>query len=559
MKKINLILQLVVVMASVAFAQQATTINVNILNNTYKHVDLTNAYGTSPAKYASTDIVGDKFTMTANLANDIYRLDFGSGNAVFVVLTPGENMNLTIDANNPQEIVSVSGSETMEKVKQMIHYPTLQKKLLDSINLALQNDPQKIYWTDFTQNFNQYRQTNDDVDEYVEKSYENLDSIVCVFDKYMHDGKVSGKNTKTCGDEINKWLKKLEINYAPFNSYLENVNKYYNFSGERLKGNDKFYADFDQYQSNLSERHKIASANIKPVVDNAKSLLAVRDSLAFNDLLNSKNITNWLKNAYTILYEGTKTAAKTKSDYLKNVKSDAVKGKAIFTDCQNNVQKVLSRYQSDFDEQNDYLNERLINDIKENKDNLCVLMFIDRYPAEKYAALHNEVFTALHAKHPDHPIVKERWNYMNSPAAKVSIGAIAPELEFPNPEGKLLKLSDLRGKVVLIDFWASWCGPCRRENPNVTRIYEKYHDKGFEIFSVSLDSDASAWKRAIEADKLVWPNHVSDLKKWQSKAAAIYGVTSIPSTFLLTKDGRIVQKNLRGADLERAVQQLLEK
>jgi thiol-disulfide isomerase/thioredoxin len=154
--------------------------------------------------------------------------------------------------------------------------------------------------------------------------------------------------------------------------------------------------------------------------------------------------------------------------------------------------------------------------------------------------------------------VKDRWNYMNSPASKVAIGAIAPELEFPDPDGKMRKLSDLRGKVVLVDFWASWCGPCRRENPNVTNIYSKYHDKGFEVFSVSLDSDAASWKRAIEADKLVWPNHVSDLKKWQSKAAAIYGVSSIPSTFLLDKEGRIVQRNLRGADLERAVKQLVE-
>ena len=92
----------------------------------------------------------------------------------------------------------------------------------------------------------------------------------------------------------------------------------------------------------------------------------------------------------------------------------------------------------------------------------------------------------------------------------------------------------------------------------MTNIYSKYHDKGFEVFSVSLDSDAASWKRAIEADKLVWPNHVSDLKKWQSQAAAIYGVRSIPSTFLLDKEGRIVQRDLRGADLEKAVKQLVE-
>lgn len=129
---------------------------------------------------------------------------------------------------------------------------------------------------------------------------------------------------------------------------------------------------------------------------------------------------------------------------------------------------------------------------------------------------------------------------MNSPAGKTGIGAIAPDLAFKDPDGKVRKLSDLRGKVVLLDFWASWCGPCRRESPNVRNVYAKYHDKGFEVFSVSLDRDAASWKKAIQDDQLVWPNHVSDLKQWQSEAAAIYGVRSIPSMFLLDRDGRIV-------------------
>lgn len=139
-----------------------------------------------------------------------------------------------------------------------------------------------------------------------------------------------------------------------------------------------------------------------------------------------------------------------------------------------------------------------------------------------------------------------------------AIGAIAPDLAFTSPDGKILKLSDLRGKVVLLDFWASWCRPCRMENPNVVAAYNKFKDKGFTIYSVSLDQDAGRWKDAIQQDGLAWPNHVSDLKGWQSEPAHIYGVQGIPAQFLLDKDGKIVAKNLRGEQLEQALAGLLK-
>ncbi len=112
-----------------------------------------------------------------------------------------------------------------------------------------------------------------------------------------------------------------------------------------------------------------------------------------------------------------------------------------------------------------------------------------------------------------------------------------------------MELSDLKGKVVLIDFWASWCGPCRRENPAVVALYKKYKDDGFTILSVSLDKDKAKWIAAIEKDGLVWPNHVSDLKFWQAKVARLYGVNSIPYTVLLDKDGNIIRTKLRSHDL----------
>ncbi|MEL6357692.1 MAG: TlpA disulfide reductase family protein, partial [Bacteroidota bacterium] len=128
-------------------------------------------------------------------------------------------------------------------------------------------------------------------------------------------------------------------------------------------------------------------------------------------------------------------------------------------------------------------------------------------------------------------------------------GAEAPDLVGNNPSGEQHALSDLRGKVVLIDFWASWCGPCRRENPNVKRIYNKYAAQGFEILGVSLDRSKDRWEKAIADDGLSWL-HISDLKHWKSEHARLYGVRSIPETVLLDQEGRIIARGLRGAQLE---------
>lgn len=150
----------------------------------------------------------------------------------------------------------------------------------------------------------------------------------------------------------------------------------------------------------------------------------------------------------------------------------------------------------------------------------------------------------------------------------VKIGAEAPDITLPSPSGKKYSLSDLKGKVVLLDFWASWCGPCRRENPNVVSVYNKYKDKGFTIFSVSLDgvddgirqrlgsqqeiqnvlsNTRQQWIKAIQDDNLSWEYHVSDLKRWDSAAASLYGVRGIPRAFMINREGKIVSIEVRGA------------
>ena len=138
-----------------------------------------------------------------------------------------------------------------------------------------------------------------------------------------------------------------------------------------------------------------------------------------------------------------------------------------------------------------------------------------------------------------------------------AIGQIAPNFTITTPEGESISLYDIKGKVKLIDFWASWCGPCRGENPHVVEIYKEYHPKGLEIFGVSLDNNKEAWVKAIADDGLVW-KHGSDLKGWQSAPAQLYSVSGIPHTVLLDENNKIIAKNLRGDELKQKIAELLK-
>ncbi|MFM7628505.1 MAG: redoxin domain-containing protein [Algoriphagus sp.] len=168
----------------------------------------------------------------------------------------------------------------------------------------------------------------------------------------------------------------------------------------------------------------------------------------------------------------------------------------------------------------------------------------------------DELITRLNENYPGTPSIQQMKLQLDEMRA-LAVGQVAPDFELPDPNGKLIKLSDLRGKYVLIDFWAAWCKPCRIENPNVVRLYNQYKDKGFEVFGVSLDRTKEDWVKAIADDKLTW-TQVSDLKYFNSAAAELYQIQAIPATYMIDPDGKIIAKDLRGPSLESKLAELFD-
>lgn len=212
-------------------------------------------------------------------------------------------------------------------------------------------------------------------------------------------------------------------------------------------------------------------------------------------------------------------------------------------------QDVLMQMQEQYFSLNEEIQNTVTTFADTTSDPLLKVFAASLLDPEVHGELLEKINTEVQAAIPDNALAKQ-FNEKIGESTKLSIGRMAPDFTLNDPKGNPIKLSDLRGKVVLLDFWASWCKPCRMENPNLVNTYAKYKDAGFTVYSVSLDKNLDQWVNAIQQDKLTWENHASKLQFWNCPVAKQYNVSSIPATFLINEDGKIIAKNLRGAALE---------
>jgi peroxiredoxin len=225
-------------------------------------------------------------------------------------------------------------------------------------------------------------------------------------------------------------------------------------------------------------------------------------------------------------------------------------GEAVKAKDEEEIERIQQNYQEDLEA----VNMSIKNKIREMGTSVAVLQAINFLDKDTEFAFIDSVARVIEKEMPDYQI-KQDFLLEIKNLRKLAVGSIAPEIELPDPDGNIIKLSSLRGNYVLIDFWAAWCGPCRKENPNVVRMYHKYRDKGFEIFGVSLDRKHEDWIKAIDSDGLIW-THVSDLKYFNSEAAKTYNINAIPATYLIDQEGKIIGKNLRGKSLEEKLKEI---
>ena len=248
---------------------------------------------------------------------------------------------------------------------------------------------------------------------------------------------------------------------------------------------------------------------------------------------------NKIQTDYGKIYE------KLQSDYANAVAANPAKKDSIFNVLMPEFQANMDKYSA-----------TVFKFVQDNKDNLAAFYAAGTIDQNKYELELIKYAEEIKPKFPNNKAVQSFVAKMAG-LKSVSVGQPAPDFTLNDPNGNPIKLSGYKGKYVLLDFWASWCAPCREENPNIVKQHKAFAAKGFDVLGVSLDDNKEDWMRAIKSDNLQW-NHVSDLKRWESQIAALYKVEGIPASFMIDPSGKIVGKNLRGPDLEKFLAETLK-
>lgn len=278
------------------------------------------------------------------------------------------------------------------------------------------------------------------------------------------------------------------------------------------------------------------------------------DFTLYKDSLNMSKITGSKANDDAHQYMNSSGIFRKENEALRKQFAEARK---------NNDTSFVNSYRDKMKELGEKNKAFNIDYVKSNTSTLFPLLLLENLLNSKMMPLKDveEVFNS-YSKDLQESLSGKRIKERIDASLATAEGSVAPDFTAPTPDGKEITLSEIKGKVTIVDFWAAWCGPCRKENPNIVKVYEKYHDKGLEILGVSLDGtprqkDAKQeWLNAIEKDGLTW-NHVSNLNYFNGPVAKKYNIRSIPAMFILDSEGKIVAKNLRGPALEKKIAELL--